>query len=204
MFMRFADRLLEGFLAPRRSAERLLSTAPEWKTVAELAILAFALQTVLAFATQLVLQGSAIGPEVNDGDASLAVSSLSFRVFGYSLSLLVMTLLIYWIGQQFGGVGSLCAVATVVCWHGVVTSLLVPLITIGAMEMAAGDKLGIVALMVILSLFTIWLLANYIAAAHRFASPFRVFFAVLGVLFGLSFGLVMLGVLLLAALGSGG
>ncbi len=207
MFTQFLDRLLEGFLAPRRSAERLLSLAPDWKTVAELAILGFALQTVLSFATQLALEGTGIGPEVSDGETALTAGALPIRVFGYSVSLVVMTLLIYWIGRHFGGGGSLCDVAAVVCWHGVVTSLLAPLMTIGAMEAATGDRLGIIALILILSLFTIWLLASYIAAAHRYASPSKVFLAILGILFGLTFGLIMLGVLLvglLASLGGGG
>lgn len=184
MLARFAENLLEGYMAPRQSAERLLTVAPSWRMVIELAILAFALQTVLTAVTRLLLDGTDPGAIIDGEEAALMMGTLPQRAIQHCGTLGLVTILAYWIGRLAGGAGDLCGIATVASWHGVVTSLLAPLYTIAALELRAGGNMGVLMLLLVLSLFTLWLLANYISAAHRFESAVRVFFAALGIVLG--------------------
>lgn len=185
MVVTFGCRVAEGFLSPRRSAERLLAANPEPRNVLELALLAFAIQIVLRAVTYLVL-GSEDGIDAVPPGGGFAVDTTGtvFRDFGQHVAVVaIATGLSFWIGRLLGGTGRFWPVASVVCWHFVIQSILTPVYLIAAIESVSetGSRFGVMLLLLVLSVYLIWILASFLVAAHHFRSVVRVALGIFGV-----------------------
>ena len=192
MIALFGSRVFEGYLAPRRSARRLLQANPGWRSTLTLGLLAFALQVVFSSATNMALRLSGSGPEFlsNESFGANAMGSITAQ-FGQHAGILgLASVLAYWVGRVAGGKGAFWSVAAAVAWHSVVTAFLAPLYAIGFHESGSQSTFGgLIFLFLALSAVTIWLLANYLAEAHGFHSAFKVALAIFGV--GLVVGAVL-------------
>jgi hypothetical protein len=118
------------------------------------------------------------------------------------LLLVVMVFAIYWIGRSMGGTGSFEETILLVAWLQFIMVCLQVVQTVALLLLPF--VAGIIGLLA-LGLF-LWLLTNFVAVLHGFASLLQVFVMILvsafGIAFGLSIILTMIGVTMPAVNGS--
>lgn len=176
----FARALLQGYVAPRASARRVLDSGQGIEAALCMVALAYLLQSML---TILFLSG-AFGLV---GHVMAIVQQL--------VTFFLFSALVYGIGRLAGGTGTMTGAQLIIGWHALVTSLISPLaigVSVAVFGAAADGTTGVppgVVLMAIAYLgISFWLLANYVAELHGFRNPW----AVLGTIVGLSFACAML------------
>lgn len=197
MIAEFTSRVVEGFLAPRASARRLLDGGHGWDTAILLFLLGYVLTAIFAslFAPAIPEQ-TLIGRHVSG-------------LFMAALMVAIVSSAAWQFGRISGGKASFQDMVMVMSWQQVITSFLTPFLfqfssamsegmrvvedqmNAGAQPelppLGAGVMLGGVAAIVL----SLWLLASYIAEAHQFKGTL----GVLGVIIGLPFVLAMIIVL---------
>ncbi len=185
MIADFTKRLIEGFLAPRISARRLLDGGYDWPVLALLFLLGYLVESIVltAFA--------------NLGDSGPIVTRHIAGLIGSVIGTAVLSAIAWQCGRIAGGTASFKDVVLVMCWLQILIALLLPLFLpfwLSVLEAAQsmdtalqqGDQaqipdIGGGALIAAFGAASvwIWLLANYIAEAHRFSSTWRVLGAIL-------------------------
>lgn len=96
-------------------------------------------------------------------------------------------LLIYGVGKRFGGTGSLAATLAVTNWLQAIL-LVLQVLQLVAMLIAPllADLIGVAG-----AVLSVWLLAQFVAELHGFASAWRVLGAMFATIFALAFALTM-------------
>ena len=177
----------EAFLRPRNSALRILAAARDWKTTLLLGLLAFSLQMLLTLVTRTVLgigpiPDAAEQPAGPGGITPLGMALLQFAIVGMAFG----------VGRLFGGRANFREIVAVLSWYGVATSALVPVEIAWIYQILSGAQSSLlIAFGIGLRLFALWILANFIAAAHGFRNAFSVMLCIVATLFLLGFGLEM-------------
>lgn len=177
-----ADRLFDGLRVtltdPRRGARMVLGWGLGWQQ-AGLVLAAGVAVTLLAAAIDLAV----LSLHAAEGGPFL-LSPLMVAVL--VASVIVQGFLVLWIGRAFGGRADARQVAVAVTWANLAQ----------AVAMGAADMVGLVlpgavavVLVVAAALWSLWILACFVAEAHGFDSPGRVLMAIIG--FGLALGLVL-------------
>lgn len=178
----FLKAIVQGYLAPRRSAREILSRRPDPRAIVLLLLLAYLVGQILAIATpggDVVLEGGFVARHVG-------------QLMQFSISFFLFVGMVYGVGRMMGGQGTVLETSAIVSWHALVTSFLTPLkviffrevLTATAVAEAGGTpeiSPGIAFMGMFVGLTVLWLLANYVAELHRFKKVM----GVLGVMLGL-------------------
>jgi hypothetical protein len=172
---------------PREGARTVLGWRLGWRQIG--------LVTATCVALSLLAQSlrSALLP-VPEAEG---VAPLPLLVVGMLMlaALAVTSLVIHWVGRLFGGQGELEAVAGVVTWVNLVDTAFLAIPLLGVILPAGLANLlflGGVA-------WSIWILACFVAAVHRFPSPAKV----MAVGLVLTAGLALVLAILMTAAGIG-
>lgn len=160
---------------PARGARAVLSLGVPREHHWTLFLLAIALSGAVYQATVLIVQ-----PQVPEG-AAMPSGFMAAAVTGGSIILL--SLAIRWIGRLAGGSGGLEDVLLLVIWFQFV---LVALQVVELAVMLLVPTLGAVVFYAFLA-YVVWVLTNFIAVVHGFASLGRVFLGMVLALFAFAF-----------------
>lgn len=190
MIANFLLSVLAGFLAPRRSARAVMDAGGGFAAVALMIVLAYLLEQIMLIATpgtENLRQGGALDYHVSG-------------LIGAFAALFILAGLGLLIGIVAGGKATWIELQLAVAWHSVVTSFLTPPIArmfaivkaeaarSGANAPPVRVELGLtLPLAMAAFMLWVWLLAQYIAEAHRLRNA-------MGVL-----GILMIGGLVLVA-----
>jgi hypothetical protein len=192
---------LNGLVA---MAWRTVRNAREGATeVLSLGVPREALWPALALVVTLSILLAQIASLLTTGNpgAMMPVGPLAMS-FVQLLLLVVMVFAIYWIGRSMGGTGSFEETILLVAWLQFIMVCLQVVQTVALLLLPF--VAGIIGLLA-LGLF-LWLLTNFVAVLHGFASLLQVFVMILvsafGIAFGLSIILTMIGVTMPAVNGS--
>lgn len=201
------SRMAEAYADPRKSARRIINAAPTPGEVLTMVFAGVAIGIIAELAAALMMGSGAEpvpSPDTVDPGAAEApagpalLSTRAFVGFNFAIGLaefFLVTLLATVIGQQAGGAGERGEIAAVVAWHALAEA---PFAVLGAaLSVAASgpDALAFVFLIKIgLAFYLFYMMAAFIAEAHRFNSAAQVLMAMIGVMFG--FGLVLAGLFL--------
>lgn len=196
------SRMAEAYADPRKSARRIINAAP---TPGEVLTMVFAGVTIgiaaeLAAALMMGVGAEPVpSPDTADPGAVEApagptrLSTGTFVGFNFAIGLaqfFLVTWLATVIGNKAGGAGARGEIAAVVGWHALAQA---PFAVLGAaLSIAAGgsDALAFVFLIKIgLTFYLFYMMAAFIAEAHRFNSTAKVLTAMIGLVFG--FALVL-------------
>ncbi|WP_340110499.1 YIP1 family protein [Pikeienuella sp. HZG-20] len=176
------DAVMQSYRAPRKAVRRVLDVVDGYEGVALLFGLAFSVNTFLVILVSLLAGRGGVG-------VSFVFSDLLFSVVAYSIAVA----LIYRVGRALGGKGSLREIATVVAWHSLVTVIFSPLVAVATLpNLSSGAAAGLALAQLAMVGVVLWLLANFIAEAHRFKSVLRVAGGLFGGVFLIGFVLSLL------------
>lgn len=169
------DSIMKTVLEPRAGARIVLGWQLNWN-----AILLISLIAVVIALLQLSIVG--ISADETSQNAGIAMpTTVSLNSVIYILGQFVgSVLVIFFIGRLFGGKGSLQDTAMVVGWTGFVQGALILVPTILTLVQPAMGGL----LLLIVLVWSIWIVFCFIAEMHGFASVWKVC--------GVSFGLALL------------
>lgn len=181
------ENIIGGYLHPRASVRRLLSSGHGIDAAVLMLILAFLVREMMVLITPGALPEGTV----------LSFGQIIFDVIPTLLAFALAATLICYVGRAFGGTGSFTDSALALAWYEIVTSLIFPLMQVSMVrvleafkqagaEMEAGGTIGPVevpggaALVVVVGAgISLWLLAAYIAEVHGFKRTVTVFVAVL-------------------------
>ncbi|MGF1553452.1 MAG: YIP1 family protein [Paracoccaceae bacterium] len=162
--------MIEGLFAPRRSARRVLAAGWGLDVAVLLAVLAYALQAILA----ILVPGAR--PETAEG--SLPLGAHLINLLRQLAVVGVEGFAVWGLGRLFGGTGSREGALILVAWHAFVTTLLAPFFLFGQASLREGDEEALpLLLLVALALAlaqSIWVLAAYATELHGFRNPWGV------------------------------
>lgn len=169
---------VDGLLTPRASLRRLIRSGWGLDEAALLVGLGYCIQAIFA-----ILIPGGRPPEVSGLPLGYHLGQILIQ---YTLFFLGSGG-IYWGGRLFSGQGSLPDSYLAMGWYVLVTSLLSPILIAGVAlaQLEAYSVFG-AFLMFSVAAAGLWLLAAYIAEAHRFESVGKVFGAVFGSIFVLA------------------
>lgn len=177
MLRTLVDSMILSYRAPRPAVRQVIDAVKGWEAVALIFGVAFCLNTLVAllFAVATGRTGAGLG---------FVLTNLMFSAIAYA----IVVLLTHRIGRVFGGSGSLIDIAAAIAWHSLVTVIFAPLVAAatfpGLMESATAflaiSQIAMVGVV-------LWLLANFVAEAHRFASAWRVAIGLFGGVFVIAF-----------------
>ncbi len=185
MIADLAQRIVEGFAAPRLSARRILAqglSIPDMLVITTLGYLIGAIAEVLIPGTRL------------EGSTEAVPRHVSGLIIQYA-SLFAVAGLVYGFGRAAGGKGTYQQSCAILAWHSLVISFLMPIGLIGATELqqaaqadAAGEAAGLgsttlISLLVFVGVW-LWLLASYVSELHGFKSAIGVMGAIVAVMMG--------------------
>ena len=165
---------------PREGASEVLSLGIPREALWPALALVVVLSILLAQITAMTVAGSGmVGPMM----AGPAVTGL-FQLF----LLVLMIFAIFWVGRAMGGRGTLDETALIVTWLQFIMVCLqvVQTVTLIVIPPLAGI-VGVASLILFL-----WLLTNFVAEVHGFASLAQVFLMILVSAFGIAFVLSIL------------
>ena len=161
---------------PREGATEVLSLGVPREALWTALALVVTLSILLAQATSLLVTGQA--------GAGMPVGPLAMG-FVQLLLLVLMVFAIFWIGRSFGGSGSFEETILLVVWLQFIMVCLQVLQTAVLLVLPVfAGLVGIASLVLFL-----WLLTNFVAVLHGFASLGKVFIMILVSAFGIAFGL---------------
>lgn len=179
---------VDSVRAPRPTFARLMQISISREALWQALILVVILSVLLADATtRVVLMGR---------DTEVEAVMLSPILFSaVQLGVLVLTIFsIFWVGRAMGGTGSFRGGLLVVVWLQFVMICLQLVQSVAMLLVPPLSGIVVIAGLVIF----MWLLTNFIAELHGFASLGRVFgmimFCLIGVALGLAFLLTLIGV----------
>ena len=177
--------IVETYSAPRATVRRVIDSVTDLTGVALIFGLSFSLNAII-----LILRAWLAPEEAGD----LLGSGLELVLVNLIVSALlfgVMSAVVYGVGRMFGGKGEFLEVMTALAWHNLVTVIFAPFMSFQSLSGGSGGAFAIQAAMM---LVVVWLLVNFVAEAHRFASTLKVAAAIAGLLFFPAFLLSLLGV----------
>ncbi len=184
------DTVWRTFIAPRDAARQILGWDLGWPTV--LLVIATGIAVDLLI-TQVLMMDL---PETLREDPIVVLQGTSFGGVALRVAaVFTVSALVTWIGRAFGGSGDLPRVTSAVAWVGLASALLGIVQLVG--HFLIPPLMGIVN--IALGLLGLWILACFVAEAHRFASTPRVAAALLG--FAILITLVLM---LVVSLGTAG
>lgn len=169
------SRIIEGYLAPTRSARNILEAECRFDTIL--------LMVLFSYLATAVLSAMFGGPRVEGG------ASMGYHISGLILqfaSFFVIGGLIFQVGRLAGGIASRQDTYAVVGWHSMVTSFLTPLLvglgsSLPSADMppeqqaeALSNVQGPLLLAAFAVITSMWLLAHYVKEAHGFQSVWNV------------------------------
>ncbi|MDT8343718.1 MAG: YIP1 family protein [Thermohalobaculum sp.] len=171
-------RMIEGLFQPAASARRILAANHGVDTAMLFVVLAYAVQAII----QILLPGARNLPE---GVEQVPVTLHLLNIIIQAMVIGVLSLMVFGAGRIFGGTGSRKQAFVIVAWHTLVTTLLSPVFLFGMAQIAAGQPVSpvVLVLLVVTGSFWLWVLAVYTAVLHGFRNPW----GVLGVMLGISF-----------------
>ncbi|QIE55338.1 hypothetical protein G5B40_07635 [Pikeienuella piscinae] len=176
------ELLLQSYRAPRVAIRRVLDAVNSYEAVALIFGLAFALNTILVVIVAVAGGQSGAG-------LGFVASNLAFSLVAYGLAVI----LIHRIGAALGGRGSLRDIAATVAWHSFATVIFAPLVAAATLPDIGAGAAGLLAIAQLVMVgVVLWLLANFVAEAHGFASALRVAGGLFGGVFIVGFVLSLL------------
>lgn len=128
-----------------------------------------------------VFQATVLLSPQPEGDTPLPSGFVAVALFGGSM--LILAAAIQWIGRLAGGQGALEDVVLLVIWFQFIQ---IAFALVELVVMFVAPFLGDVLLLAFAA-YAVWVLTNFIAVVHRFASLGRVFLGMVLALFALSF-----------------
>jgi hypothetical protein len=177
------ENLIGAFLSPRRSVRRLIDGGFGIEAALLLVLLGFLIRQIFVLITPGVL------PE----GTSISLSEYFFELMQSYVTFGFMTMLVFHVGRFFGGKGSLMGSALAMAWYLMVISVFTPIVLPAFVEFIEAARAaaaapdvppdvpgGAMLALVASSCMMLWLLAAYIAEAHRFVRTWNVLFAVIG------------------------
>jgi hypothetical protein len=185
-----SDRLFEGLRTtltdPRSGARMVLGWRLGWSQIGLILAVGVTL-TLLVTSIDIALLGERI-----EGEAPFLLSP---SIVGLLVaSVVVQGGLILWIGRAFGGHGNAPGVALAVTWANLAQSVLMGIADFVGLLLPGGI---VTILFIAAALWSLWILACFVAAVHGFDSPGKV----LAAIFGFAIGLTVLMFILLTAAG---
>lgn len=188
---------------PRGAARAILARdLPPPVLVDALALIAVLGGIVGTLFTMLVLSVPA-PPEIDADDIARARESMAgpFRQAVVQAGGMVIVAAAIWLlGRAFGGTGHLRGAVAITVW----LSALALAIQVGLILLVMlMPPLGVLAL-IAAAILNFWLLTNFVAELHGFASAWSVFFAIVGLAFALALVLAILAPIAGAPPGAGG
>ncbi|MEX2520741.1 MAG: YIP1 family protein [Paracoccaceae bacterium] len=182
MLRTIVDSMIMSYRAPRAAVRQVIDAVNGWEAVALIFGVAFCLNTIVALLLAVAAGQTGAG-------LGFLLSNLSFSAVAYA----VVVLLVHRVGRLFGGVGSLIEIATTIAWHSLVTVIFAPLVAAATLPGLMESAMGFLAVAQIVMVgVVLWLLANFVAEAHRFASAWRVAIGLFGGVFVIAFVLSLL------------
>jgi hypothetical protein len=188
----FLDLLTRGLVRPREVVRHLILARPDGGERLMLVGLGAALQGMLWGVVGMVAP-SAMGGAMAQGlglFGHLALATLAF------VNYVLVSMIAFYLGRAFGGMGKPSDVATAVAWHSVLSAALTPVQamifrpTLPAEGEAAPGGVSVVLLGFYIG-FNLWLLGSCIAEAHGFRSTGRVVAATLAVAMSIGMALTL-------------
>ncbi len=171
---------VETIKNPREGASTILNFAPPREAIWYMLALVVVLSVILAQATALLVSGGGA-----NGPFALSPLMLGFVQGGL---LLVMIYATFWIGRAFGGTGSFEETMLLVTWLQFILVCLQVAQTLAMVLLPPfAGLIGIAALFLFF-----WLLVNFVAILHGFASLGMVFAGIILSFFGIGFGLALI------------
>lgn len=179
------DLVVLSLRDPRKAAEQIIGWQLNRETLWTALALAAAVNTLI-FSVSVVLQPSAAMP-------AFFTSPLAMFVLLAGV-LVVMTHGLFWTGRAIGGTGDLGDVLSLVVFLQVLR-IMAQIVIFVVMFVAPGLSL---MLSLATGIIGLWILVNFIAAAHRFSSMGRaigtLLIAMAAIVLGLSFLLSIVGI----------
>lgn len=176
------DTLLLSYRAPRAAARRVLDHVTTYEAIGLIFGVSVALSSFLAALVAHLGGRYVVG-------FGFVVSSLVVSVVVY----VAAVLLIHRGGALFGGRASLRDIAAMVAWHSLATVIFAPLIASVSLPGLSPSMMAMLGFGQLLMIgVALWLLANFVAEAHGFASALRVAGVMLSGLFMIVFVLSFL------------
>lgn len=185
MAVYYINLIKEAFIDPRQSAQRILDTQTlDDKNTLLLMVTSYVVGMCLAQLTLFALDSQ-----------TASLPSMQVHIPGLILTALtsiLMASLILGVGRYFGGTGEFRDILKVVLWQFFLTSFLTPLETWAQLELPVapepGTTLNVAEISsLVIGVYTfvfgaqLYLLANFIAQAHGFASTRKVALALIGI-----------------------
>lgn len=154
------ESIVYSYRDPRKGMRDILSKVDRPETVAVIYGLAFCLTTIVS----LIIQTAA-----GQGEGSALAATLS-SLLTNAVVFLTLVALVWFVGKLFGGQGDILQVAVALAWHSLLTAAFTPFMLLAIQGQSGAGTLFILFVTII----SIWLLANFIAEVHGFASAWRV------------------------------
>lgn len=181
------DLMRQTFSDPKGAARRLIALELPPPVLWQALALVVVLSALAAQVSALVLSGA------GQGLLPFAESPLLVGLIQGGI-LVIMVFAIHWIGSSFGGIGRLEDSVAAVAWlQFLLVCLQVVQLVVGFVSPALSGLVGLAGIV-----FFFWLLTQFVMAVHAFESAAMVFVMIvvslLGITFGLSLVLTLLGV----------
>jgi hypothetical protein len=181
------DLMRQTFSDPKGAARRLIGLELPAPVLWQALALVVVLSALAAQVSSLVLPGA------GQGLMPFAESPLLVGLIQGGI-LVIMVFAIHWIGSSFGGIGRLEDSVAAVAWlQFLLVCLQVVQLVVGFVSPALSGLVGLAGIV-----FFFWLLTQFVMAVHAFESAAMVFVMIvvslLGITFGLSLVLTLLGV----------
>lgn len=186
MLLPLIERVAETYRAPRPAMRRVLNGVTGFRDVGLLFALSYCLNSAVIILVSLFASSPAEDGADRPGAVAFVLTNLVFTAAAFAL----VTALVWRVGRALGGQGSLLDIAAAVAWHSLVTVIFAPVIA-AAMVSDPGSSVAGILVMAQLAMVIVvmWLLANFVAEAHRFASAWRVAGVLFAGMFFIAFAL---------------
>ena len=178
MLQELVKTVIDSFVAPRAAARRVIDNVQDFQGVAIIFGLGFTLSAMILIVKTAIGSNASVNIDAAGGVLPFIFSNLIFSavIFGF------LCVVVFGIGRLFGGAGSLRDVSAAMAWHNLIVVVFLPFLSVSALTSQEGAS----AVPVIIMLFIMWLLANFAAEAHRFASVWKVAAVIVGLLSSVS------------------
>ena len=192
--MELVRTLAEAYFRPRSFARRIIDHRFPVEAIVIVGGLAFALQGIIRAIALLLVSGSEDTEVLFGGLRLITAEGLGVGVFLRTLLLHAGILagtagVAFGLGRAAGGKGSFRSVAAVVMWHSVVIA---PMVLVQVLAMSGPFATGGMSVLSLgFGLFAVWLLACYLAEAHRFRSVLPTALSIVGVALVITFAFAL-------------
>lgn len=175
MLQDLVKSVIDSFVAPRTAARRVIDNVNDFQGVAVIFGLSFTLSAIV-----LILKATFNAEAAADIERAGGVISTTLNMLIYSgVTFGIVCGVVFGVGRLFGGVGTFLNVTAVVAWHGLISVVFSPFVSVSALTSETGAAL----VPVFIILFVTWLLINFAAEAHQFKSVWKVAAVMVGLMF---------------------